>query len=304
MAVIEEVTLRASEFEYDRVAIADMIVDRRVQRAAPDEKRIAKMLGAFDPDGLGTLTLSKRPNGQRVILDGQHRWEVCQRQGYAEALNCKVFVDLWRDGEIEGLRREALIFDLLNDHLRVNSPDGFRMAVLAGRTDACRLAVVLEKLDIKPATGFAPGNFGAIATAMAIIRRRGGEEHLTRAFTILLDAWSGVPKNLDGRLVGGLVMFLNRYDGEANDKTLTQELRGLGPGGPASVLTRGYSIRANLDPGPVANAVGQAFAAVYNGGVRSAAKKLSSWRAAPLPADEPVGVEPAFSGAAGSGGRG
>ena len=280
MASVEETVIAASSYEHRTVSLEKLSIDRRVQRDEPDPKRINKMVAEFDPDGLGTLTASQRPNGEIVILDGQHRLEACKLTGLVDELDCKVFTDLWVEGPEVGLRAEARIFIITNRHIKVNSVDTFRVAVTEGNEEALRLMQILNHRKLTPRLGTTPGSFYAIATAIRIARGVDGYDLLNQALKILQDAWPDNRMSMDGRLLEGLVAFIRRYKDEARLDRLENNMRMMGDEGPKEVLKTAHNIRTTLESGPIKYAVAKALARVYNKGLQDR-NKLSSWRVDP-----------------------
>lgn len=283
MALEIDVVLSASVYDYRKVPTDKLSIDRRVQRAEPDPKVINKMVAEFDPDGLGTLVASLRPNGEIIVLDGQHRLETCRLVGYDRELDCKLFLDLWREGPELGLKAEARIFTLTNRHIKVGSVDSFRVAVTAGNAEAQALMDLLTSHGLVPRTGLAPSSFQAIATAMKVMRSKDGPRYLDEALKIAQEAWAGNRMALDGRLLEGMVAFLRRYAEQVKVDQLTDRLRNLGSNGPKDIIETAHTIRATVDSGPLRFATAQAILRLYNHG-RS--MKLPSWRVESAPATE------------------
>lgn len=277
MAKTIDTVITASKYEYRKVSLDKISVDRRVQRDEPDPKRIDKMVAEFDPDGLGTVTLSQRPNGEIVALDGQHRYLASKLTGEVSELDAKVFLDLWREGPESGLKAEARIFTLTNRHVKIGSVDSFRVAVTAGNAEALQVMHVLNTHGLTPKLSYHPGAFSAIATAMRIARRPGGLDLLDRSLTVLQEAWGDTRFTLDGRLVEGMSAFLHRYVDEVRQERLIKQLRSEGEAGPKTILEKAITIRATVERGPMKFAVAQAIAGSYNRGLQDA-NKLPSWR--------------------------
>src|SRR5213593_2738333 len=96
----------------------ELIVDPRFQRPI-QRSRVERYIKQFDPKLVGLLTVSLRPNGKDVILDGQHRWMTLVGRNYTEAL-CEVLTGL-------SFEQEAAIFHGRNvGRVRLKPGDYFR----------------------------------------------------------------------------------------------------------------------------------------------------------------------------------
>lgn len=89
----------ASEIEY--ADVTKLSIDERFQ-VPLDHTRVNRIKRKFDQNLVGVLTISQRDNGERVILDGQHRWTALMELGYRH-VKAEVFRGLT-------LQQEAWIF--------------------------------------------------------------------------------------------------------------------------------------------------------------------------------------------------
>lgn len=175
-----------STSQITQVKVDDLTVDPKVQRQL-DTRRVRKLADGWDRHMVGILTVSRRLNGDLVVLDGQTRWEAARLANVKE-LRAEVF---------EGLSeaKEAEIFLKHNDRKAVTPRDRFRLAVVACEEKALRIR------DIAAAHGWYlqgmpnPGKarpFASITAAEKIYEADGGKA-LRRTFAVIDNAWGNQP---------------------------------------------------------------------------------------------------------------
>ena len=75
---------------FEELFAADLKVDIDVQRAT-DPNWLNKLEAAWDPKKVGIIMVSRRPNGECYIINGQHRTVVAQRRDPAAIMDCEIF---------------------------------------------------------------------------------------------------------------------------------------------------------------------------------------------------------------------
>lgn len=127
-----------TKYSEEEIRVADLTVDHKVQRAHLDMGKVEAMVRNYNTDGIGVATVSRRENGDQVVLDGWHRKEVVARlTDNAGTIPCRVFEGLT-------LQEEASLFLALNttnqpklyDRWKVRVTKGDPIAV--GATEALR----------------------------------------------------------------------------------------------------------------------------------------------------------------------
>lgn len=213
------------------VPIAEMRVSPLAQREL-NQARVDKIAADFDPEDVGTPTVSHRDE-HFYIIDGQHRIAAMKQIGWEDQqIQCWCYEGMAEDEEAERFLK-------LNDTLVVNAMSKFRVSVRAGRdreTDIDRIVrtqgcvVSPDKID---------GAIGAVGT-LTRIYDRGGPATLRRTIAIANGAFGN--GGLDAAILDGLGLVCQRYNGSLDDKDAVLRLRRL-PQGPSALLHAGEELR-------------------------------------------------------------
>lgn len=187
-----------------------LMIDPQVQRKL-DPRRVDKIASAWDDLMVGVITVSKRANGDHVVLDGQTRMHAFRQV-------CGAGTVLPMTAQVhEGLTRqeEAEIFLKHNDRKAVNSRDRFRLAVVAGEEWAIDISAVLAKYDWSPRGVSVDGQqhrqFDGVVAAEKIYRA-GGADALERTFTTIENAWGRANRDaVSAHMLYGLGQFHSRH---------------------------------------------------------------------------------------------
>jgi hypothetical protein len=87
---------------YEKLTAGVLDVDHRVQRDHVNESKLNKIRAKYNRPALGTLVVSRREDGTKVLLDGQHRWLVVKElEGETAELDCRVHHGLTLQEEAE-----------------------------------------------------------------------------------------------------------------------------------------------------------------------------------------------------------
>ena len=167
------------------VPLATLLIDRRYQRPV-NLRRVTKMAATFDPDALGTLTVSRRDDGTNYVLDGQHRVEALRAMGWGDQLApALVYTGLT-------LIEEARIFRLMNvESVAPKAFDIFSARIAEGDPDVKAMLDVVTALglDLDKAPG--PGHIAAVA-AVEKVFYSAGPTTLLYALRTIRDSWKDV----------------------------------------------------------------------------------------------------------------
>jgi hypothetical protein len=214
------------------VPLAQMRVNPLAQRDL-NQARVAQLAAAFDPEQMGTPTVSHR-GGWYYLIDGQHR---------IAALKC--WLSSWEDQQVqcwtyEGLTEaaEAEKFLSLNDALPVRAFAKFKVSVQAGRDEDADVDRIVRALGLRIARG--SGGISAVATLRRVYAR-GGPAVLSRALRIIRDAYGEA--GLDGPVIDGIGLVCQRYDGDLSEQRAVER------------LSSAHGGEAGLD-GPVIDGIG------------------------------------------------
>jgi hypothetical protein len=247
------------------LAISALIVDPTIQRPL-DRRRVTKIADALNLDAIGVITVSRRSNGDSVIIDGQHRVEALREAGYGTgAITCRVFKELT-------LAEEAAMFRLLNNTAKAQFIDTFRVRVIEGDPVAVDIVRMLEHHGWRIANPGAATAFMALAAFERIYRLEALAAD--KAIATLTRAWGHDPNAADYRIVEGLGLMHVRYGDAIEHEDLIDRLSKFG-GGPGALLGKARGLR-ELVGSTVTRAVAEIVVELYN--ARRRTKALPPWR--------------------------
>lgn len=197
------------------VHVAELTVDSSYQRSIDNDgsrRLIASIAANFDWRLCAPLVVSRRPDGSRVIIDGQHRWAAAVRRGDLLQLPCCLFTY----GSPED---EARMFIVANRARKaMNRMDDFHAALAAGDEDALDIRRLVSEAGLAIArstssTAWKPGDVtftSSIATAL----RRHGDAVVSAALTCMAEAYKGEPLTHGASIFGALVrIYANPPEG-------------------------------------------------------------------------------------------
>jgi len=255
---VEEATWTVTNGE---VRFSQVIIDPSVQRPI-NEAQVADIAKDFNPDALGTVTVSVRENGDWVLLDGQQRLNGAELAQYDGAVNCNFYKGLSR-------QQEAALFRRLNTRRPVSAPALFRVAVTEGEPQAVQIDQLLNVLGIRVG---GTGGFNAISVARRVASWENGMVHLRWALDVCANVWGVEGKHLDGRIIEGLALLHHR-DGAAIDvEILRAKLAGRKAGIPG-ILGEARTVQG-LRGGRLVIAVVEVLIGTYNAHMRKNALPL------------------------------
>jgi len=205
-----------------------VVIDPSVQRPI-NEAQVAAIAADFNPDALGTVTVSIRDNDDWVLLDGQQRLNGAELAQYEGTVNCNFYRGLSR-------QQEAALFRRLNTRRPVAAPALFKVAVTEGEPQAVQINDLLNVLGIRVG---GTGGFNAISVARRVASWENGMIDLRWALDVCANVWGVEGKHLDGRIIEGLALLHHR-DGAAIDvEILRPSWPGARPASPASSVRPG-----------------------------------------------------------------
>lgn len=197
------------------VHVAELTVDSSYQRSIDNDgsrRLIASIAANFDWRLCAPLVVSRRPDGSRVIIDGQHRWAAALRRGDLLQLPCCLFTY----GSPED---EARMFIVANRARKaMNRMDDFHAALAAGDEDALDIRRLVSEAGLAIArstssTAWKPGDVtftSSIATAL----RRHGDAVVSAALTCMAEAYNGEPLTYGASVFRALVrIYANPPEG-------------------------------------------------------------------------------------------
>jgi len=174
------------------VAPAHLSVDPSYQRSienAASRRLIASIAASFDWRLFSSLIVSARPDGTRVIIDGQHRWAAAMRRGDLTHLPCCSF-------SYPTPEDEARMFITANRARKaMNRLDDFYAALAAADEDALEIHRLVTEagLVVSRSMSVVARNPGEITftSSIATALRRHGDQVVSAALTSMAEAFSG-----------------------------------------------------------------------------------------------------------------
>ncbi len=202
------------------VHTSDLTVDHSYQRSIDNEasrRLIAGIAANFDWRLCAPLVVSRRSDGLKVVIDGQHRWAAAIRRGDLPQLPCCLFT-------YASPEDEARMFILANRARKpMNRLDDFHAALAAADEDALEISRLVTEAGLSMARNTAanawrPGQV-AFTSSIATALRRHGEPIVSAALTCIAEAFGDQPLIHGASLFGGLVkIFAQPPEGFDPDK--------------------------------------------------------------------------------------
>lgn len=244
------------------VPIGLMCVSPLAQRELV-EARVDKMAASFDPELIGTPTVSYR-DGKWFIVDGQHRIETMRSVGWGDQR-----VQCWT---YEGLTEaeEAEMYLALNDTLAQTAFDKFRIAVVAGREIETDIDRIVRAQNLTVTRDRIEGGIRAVGTLVRVYKR-GGPRVLARTLRIIRDAYGTY--GFESAVIDGIGYLCDRYNGELQDELAVAKLGNL-HAGVNGLLNKAEHIRRSTGQS-LGQSVAAAAVEVINSG--KGGKKLATW---------------------------
>lgn len=197
------------------VHTAELTVDQSYQRSIDNEgsrRLIASIAANFDWRLCAPLVVSRRPDGSKVIIDGQHRWAAAVRRGDLLQLPCCLFT-------YDNPEDEARMFIVANRARKpMNRLDDFHAALAAADEDAVEIQRLVTEAGLSMArntssTAWKAGEV-AFTSSIAAALRRQGPAVVSAALTSIAEAYEGHPLTYGASIFGALTkLFANPPEG-------------------------------------------------------------------------------------------
>jgi hypothetical protein len=249
------------------VPAEDLKIDPQAQRTL-NERRAQKLAEEFIPTAIGELIISERADGDRFIIDGQHRWRAAQLVGIA-TVQCEIHHGLTQT-------EEAVLFLIKNrESSRPAAFDEYTIGLTGGIPLFVDTEKVLQAHELKiGSTG--PNTVGAVNGILRITDSY-GPEVLDRVLTVAEAAWGRTQETWDGMILGGLGMLLGRHGEQVKDPDLVKRLAKAGPAyrwkGDVIAASTGAGTR-HSGTGGRSSAAYRMFVETWNKGRRSEATRI------------------------------
>lgn len=200
------------------VDLTELSVDPGVQRTEGlDSRRVENMAAKFNPSALGSLIVSRRSNGELVVIDGMHRTETCRRVGYRGKLSAIVH---------EGLtpEQERKLFVLYNNTKSVSMLTKFVQRAQYGDPVAVELNRIILSHGWTPGAGSSDGTLHAVDALEKVyvdgarsVERGAHPELADKTLAIITGAWGHDWRATNGIILKGVGKFLGRWSEEKID---------------------------------------------------------------------------------------
>lgn len=246
------------------------VIQRKFER-----ERAEALLATFDEGKFGIPIVNHR-DGHYWIVDGQHRIEAL-RLFFAPsdpgAVDCQVFENL-SDSEMA-----ELFLSANRDRKAVPVFTNFMVSCTAEEKEATAIRRMVEANGLKIARDSEDGSIRAVS-ALRKVYDLAGDVVLGQTVRVLRDAGSGSSEWFDSRLIIGIGLALNRYNGKTNQHDLAKRLSATQHG------AHGVLRRAEAQRDRTGNAKTQCVAAaivdIYNKplGPRSSERLPDWWKQA------------------------
>lgn len=208
---------RATSSSYEWVKTEDLSCDPEYQRDV-HPSLVKKFVTNFDEFRVGTLHVSRRSDGQLVVLDGQHRFLAAKQVG-EKTIHCVVkFFATTAD--------EAAEYDALNtDRRPLTTMDRWKTEMVAGKE---RTLVIHDLIQDRDSLVTNSHGVQAVRTLWTIHDKRGAD-HLEEILDVLYEAFGALSaESCQSRYLSGVDEFL-RLHPEKRDR-LVKKLQEGGPG--------------------------------------------------------------------------
>lgn len=191
------------------VHTAELSVDHKYQRSTDNQasqRLIATIAANFDWRLCATLMVSRRPDGSKLIIDGQHRWSAAIRRGDLPQLPCCLFT-------YDSPEEEARMFIVANRARKpMNRLDDFHAALAAADDDAIEIATLVSDAGLKitrqtSSAAWKPGEI-AFTASIANMLRKHGAAVVSAALTNIAEAFPNQKVTHSGSIFLGMVKIL------------------------------------------------------------------------------------------------
>ncbi len=257
------------------IPLADLDRDPAVNTRPVDHGWVTQRVAVFDPNALGTLSVSVRTDGTTIILDGQNRAELCRRAGWGDQrVLCRIYTGLT-------LQQEAGLFRALNDNRRVRTIYKFLARVTEGELGAVAINTVVQQLGWKISDQAGPTHITAVVSLERIYvgdrRQNKGVPDLGAVVTtlnVVTEAWGHRSEAVNGQVLIGVGQVIGRYGEAIAVPELVKRLSTY-PGGPTGLLGDARGLQ-RYQGGSVANSISDVIVKRYN--ERRRTNKLPDWQ--------------------------
>lgn len=242
----------STQREQTWVNVDTLTNDPRFQRPL-HERTVRMIVDHLDPDALGVIYVSQRPDGTLVLLDGQHRVEaVIRALGHGQQVPALIYHGL-------SLADEAKLWAEFNENRVRPRPSALHhAAVTGGDPDALKIEQIISAHDLFIADGLGPSRIQAVSTLYDVLHNA-GPAVLDRMLVVTINAWGAHTRSFRSDTMRATAVVISRHPW-LDDKHLAKRLARETPD---AVVARAQTIRSALRV-PAASAIGHVIVSRYN----------------------------------------
>lgn len=202
---------------------ATLTVDLRVQRPA-DTTRVCALYIDFDQNKMGTIIVSQRADGTRVVLDGQTRLGAWVKAGSVGQVHAQIYTGLT-------LEQEASMFLAYNNSKPVSALDKFLVRVTEGDPVATAITSILAMHGWRVVKGGKDGTIQSVVALEHAYTRAGanGDRVVGMIIGAITKAWGYDFAGANASLISGLAELIMRYGDGIDQAKLIRELQSTNP---------------------------------------------------------------------------
>lgn len=247
---------------------ASLATDLRVQRPL-DLTRVAEIAADYNNDRFGTIIVSHRTDGSRVVLDGQTRLAAKAKAGDRSLVHAQIYTGLT-------LEQEASMFLAYNNSKPVSALDKFLVRVTEGDSTATTISSILAAHGWRVAKGGQDSTIQAVVALERAYIRGGANGGLVVGAVMesITKAWGYDFAAGNASLIGGLAEMFLRYGDKVDRAKLVREMQNTSP---RTLLGRARGMkegRVFSDSLPVI--VGRVLHTIHNQKMRRS--QLADWK--------------------------
>ncbi|UIU47021.1 Lsr2 family protein [Microcystis phage MinS1] len=207
------------------VPIDRLFVDHAYQREL-DERRVQRMVSAYDPALVGILEVAARGDGRFAILDGQHRWalyrDVTFDSDETPHMVCRVHPQLTLDSE-------ARLYHQLNTtRKQLTGWDRWVARRTAGEQIVLDIEAAAERAGYRIAMTEGDNVIRSTRACENVVEL-GGIALLDSVLAVIRAAYRGDQTGVDAAIVHGLGHVLRAYRDDLDHQRLVDALSGVLP---------------------------------------------------------------------------
>jgi hypothetical protein len=253
----------------EMIPVRELGTDPAVNTRPVDDAWVAARVAVYNPAGVGTLTVSRRGDGELIILDGQHRAELMRMAaGTGAVAQCEVYQGLT-------VSQEAAIFRLLNDKRALTPLHRFLALLTEGDPSARAVSEIADRCGWVISDTGASGSLRCVGAVQKIHRldraRKAGASPvaLERTLACITGTWGTRGDSGSAVIIAGIGAVFVHYEETVKPAVMTDHLKLLYR--EAADLAGKARGLAQYDGGSTANSVSKLAVRGYN-------RKLSTGR--------------------------